>query len=64
MWVIVKMMKHHTGVELPVILVDSYSEIMSFETETSQTKGGSLANILTNLHTRMPSSALCIVNFI
>ena len=33
MWVIVKMMKHHTGVELPVILVDSYSEIMIFDTE-------------------------------
>jgi len=33
MWVIVKMITHHTGVELPVILVDSYSEIMSFDTE-------------------------------
>ena len=38
MWVIVKMMKHHTGVELPVILVDSYSEIMSFETEVEAIK--------------------------
>jgi hypothetical protein len=33
MWVIVKMITHHTGVQLPVILVDSHSEIMSFETE-------------------------------
>jgi len=33
MWVIVKMIKNQSGVELPVILVDSYSEIMSFETE-------------------------------
>jgi len=38
MWVIVKMVKHHTGVELPVILVDSYSEIMSFETEEDALK--------------------------
>jgi len=38
MWVIVKMMKHHTGVELPVILVDSYSEIMTFETEEEALK--------------------------
>ena len=27
------MVKHHTEVELPVILVDSYSEIMNFDTE-------------------------------
>ncbi len=27
------MITHHTGVQLPVILVDSHSEIMSFETE-------------------------------
>ena len=33
MWVIVKMITHHTGVQLPVILVDSHAEIMSFETE-------------------------------
>lgn len=33
MWVIVKMIKNQAGVELPVILVDSYSEIMSFDTE-------------------------------
>lgn len=33
MWVIVKMIKNQSGVELPVILVDSYSEIMSFDTE-------------------------------
>ena len=38
MWVIVKMVKHHTGAELPVILVDSYSEIMSFETEAEALK--------------------------
>jgi hypothetical protein len=38
MWVIVKMITHHTGVELPVILVDSYSEIMSFETEEEALK--------------------------
>jgi archaellum biogenesis ATPase FlaH len=37
MWV-VKMMRHHTGVELPVILVDSYSEIMTFETEEEALK--------------------------
>ena len=38
MWVIVKMVKHHTGDELPVILVDSHSEIMSFETEVEALK--------------------------
>ena len=38
MWVIVKMVEHHTGVVLPVILVDSYSEIMSFETEAEAIK--------------------------
>jgi hypothetical protein len=38
MWVIVKMVKHYTGVELPVILVDTYSEIMSFETEEEALK--------------------------
>ena len=32
------MVKYHTGVELPVILVDSYSEIMSFETEDEALK--------------------------
>lgn len=32
------MVKHHTGAELPVILVDSYSEIMSFETEVEALK--------------------------
>jgi len=38
MWVIVKMVEHHTGVVLPVILVDSYSEIMSFDTEEEAIK--------------------------
>jgi hypothetical protein len=38
MWVIVKMITHHTGVVLPVILVDSYSEIMSFDTEEEALK--------------------------
>jgi len=38
MWVIVKMIKHHTGIELPVILVDSHSEIMSFDTEEEALK--------------------------
>ena len=38
MWVIVKMVEHHTGVVLPVILVDSYSEIMSFDTEDEALK--------------------------
>ena len=38
MWVIVKMVEHHTGVVLPVILVDSYSEIMSFDTEEEALK--------------------------
>ena len=33
MWVIVKMVTYNNGIELPVILVDSYSEIMSFDTE-------------------------------
>ena len=33
MWVVVKMIKNQSGIELPVILVDSHSEIMSFETE-------------------------------
>jgi len=33
MWVILKMITNHTGVQLPVILVDSHSEIISFETE-------------------------------
>jgi hypothetical protein len=32
------MVKFHTGVELPVILVDSYSEIMTFETEEEALK--------------------------
>jgi 1,2-phenylacetyl-CoA epoxidase PaaB subunit len=32
------MVEHHTGVVLPVILVDSYSEIMSFETEEEALK--------------------------
>ena len=38
MWVIVKMVEHHTGDVLPVILVDSYSEIMSFDTEEEALK--------------------------
>ena len=38
MWEIVKMVKHHTGIELPVILVDSHSEIMSFDTEEEALK--------------------------
>jgi len=38
MWVIVKMIKHHTGIVLPVILVDSHSEIMSFDTEEEALK--------------------------
>jgi hypothetical protein len=38
MWVIVKMIKHHTGIDLPVILVDSHSEIMSFDTEEEALK--------------------------
>ena len=38
MWVIVNMVEHHTGVVLPVILVDSYSEIMSFDTEEEALK--------------------------
>jgi len=38
MWVIFKMVKHHTGVELPVILVDSYSEIMTFDSEEDALK--------------------------
>ena len=48
MWVIVKMVKHHTGVELPVILVDSYSEIMSFETEEEALKLAELMNANTD----------------
>ena len=38
MWVIVKMVKHHSGIELPVILVDSHSEIMSFDSEEEALK--------------------------
>lgn len=38
MWVILKMVTHHTGVQLPVILVDSHSEIISFETEEEALK--------------------------
>lgn len=32
------MIKHHTGIVLPVILVDSHSEIMSFDTEEEALK--------------------------
>ncbi len=49
MWVILKMPQHHTGVQspvisvdshrnIPVILVDSHSEIISFETEEEALK--------------------------
>jgi hypothetical protein len=38
MWVIVKMIKNQSGIELPVILVDSHSEIMSFNTEEEALK--------------------------
>jgi hypothetical protein len=38
MWVIVKLVKLNTGIELPVILVDSWSEIMTFETEEEAVK--------------------------
>lgn len=38
MWVIVKLVKLNTGVELPVILVDSFSEIMSFDSEEDAIK--------------------------
>ena len=38
MWVIVKMIKNQSGIELPVILVDSHSEIMSFDTEDEALK--------------------------
>jgi hypothetical protein len=38
MWVIVKMIKNYAGIELPVILVDSHSEIMSFDTEEEALK--------------------------
>jgi hypothetical protein len=38
MWVIVKMIKNENGIELPVILVDSHSEIMSFDTEEEAIK--------------------------
>jgi hypothetical protein len=38
MWVIVKLVKLNTGVELPVILVDSFSEIMTFDTEEEAVK--------------------------
>jgi hypothetical protein len=38
MWVIVKMITHHTGVQLPVILVDNHSEIMTFQIEDEARK--------------------------
>lgn len=38
MWVIVKLVRLNTGIELPVILVDSWSEIMTFETEEEAVK--------------------------
>ena len=38
MYVIVKMVTYHTGIHIPVILVDSHSEIMSFETEEEAIK--------------------------
>jgi hypothetical protein len=38
MWVIVKLVKNNMGIELPVILVDSLSEIISFETEEEAVK--------------------------
>lgn len=38
MWVIVKMITNHTGVQIPVILVDNHSEIMSFQTEEEALK--------------------------
>ena len=38
MWVIVKMVTYNNGIELPVILVDSYSEIMTFDTEEEALK--------------------------
>ena len=38
MYVIVKMVTYHTGIQIPVILVDSHSEIMSFETEEEAIK--------------------------
>ena len=38
MWVIIKMIKNQSGIELPVILVDSHSEIMSFDTEDDANK--------------------------
>ena len=38
MWVVVKMIKNHSGIELPVILVDSHSEIMSFDSEEEALK--------------------------
>ncbi len=38
MWVIVKMIKNQSGIELPVILVDSHSEIMSFDSEDEAIK--------------------------
>jgi hypothetical protein len=38
MWVIVKLVKNSMGIELPVILVDSCSEIISFDTEEEAVK--------------------------
>ena len=38
MWVIVKMITNHTGIQIPVILVDNHSEIMSFQTEEEALK--------------------------
>jgi hypothetical protein len=38
MWVIVKLVKNNMGIVLPVILVDSLSEIISFETEEEAVK--------------------------
>lgn len=38
MWVIVKLVKNNLGIELPVILVDSYSEIMTFDSEVEANK--------------------------
>lgn len=38
MWVIVKMITNHTGIQIPVILVDNLSEILSFQTEEEALK--------------------------
>jgi hypothetical protein len=45
MYVIVKMVTYHTGIQIPVILVDSHSEIMSFETEEEALKMKSIFEV-------------------